>query len=88
MPFPISDDQLHTMLRRRGVQVDAGPAILVAKGEAVAPHRGLWAGTIAKSIQDIMHQDSGLDGDAWRLSLLCWMLFQKIIDGHEPGSGC
>jgi type I restriction enzyme M protein len=33
-----------------------------------------------KSIQDIMRQDVGVDGDAQRLSQLCWMFFLKIID--------
>ncbi len=32
-----------------------------------------------KSIQDIMRQDVGVDGDAQRLSQLCWMFFLKII---------
>ena len=36
-----------------------------------------------KSIQDIMRQDSGVDGDAQRLSQLSWMFFLKIIDDHD-----
>jgi len=36
--------------------------------------------TTVKSIQDIMRQDTGVDGDAQRLSQLCWMFFLKIID--------
>jgi type I restriction enzyme M protein len=36
-----------------------------------------------KSIQDIMRQDSGVDGDAQRISQLCWMFFLKIIDDQE-----
>src|SRR6478672_484761 len=36
-----------------------------------------------KSIQDIMRQDSGVDGDAQRLSQLCWMFFLKIIDDQD-----
>lgn len=36
-----------------------------------------------KSIQDIMRQDAGVDGDAQRLSQLCWMFFLKIIDDQD-----
>ena len=36
-----------------------------------------------KTIQDIMRQDQGVDGDAQRLSQLVWMLFLKIIDDEE-----
>jgi len=36
-----------------------------------------------KSIQDIMRQDTGVDGDAQRLSQLCWMFFLKIIDDQD-----
>jgi type I restriction enzyme M protein len=36
-----------------------------------------------KSIQDIMRQDVGVDGDAQRLSQLCWMFFLKIIDDQD-----
>ena len=39
--------------------------------------------TIVKSIQDIMRQDSGVDGDAQRISQLCWMFFLKIIDDQD-----
>lgn len=41
------------------------------------------ARTAVKSIQDIMRQDSGVDGDAQRLSQLCWMFFLKIIDDQD-----
>jgi type I restriction enzyme M protein len=34
------------------------------------------------SIQDIMRQVSGVDGDAQRISQLCWMFFLKIIDDY------
>ena len=47
-----------------------------------------------KSIQDIMRQDAGVDGDAQRISQLCWMFFLKIIDDQDqelelfaPGDG-
>ncbi|MEN9463367.1 MAG: hypothetical protein RLZZ355_1297, partial [Pseudomonadota bacterium] len=30
---------------------------------------------VIKSIQDIMRQDSGVDGDAQRISQLTWLLF-------------
>lgn len=36
-----------------------------------------------KSIQGIMRQDTGLDGDAQRISQLCWMFFLKIIDDQD-----
>jgi type I restriction-modification system DNA methylase subunit len=36
-----------------------------------------------KSIQDIMPQDTGVDGDAQRISQLCWMFFLKIIDDQD-----
>jgi len=38
---------------------------------------------IIKSIQNIMRQDGGVDGDAQRLSQLCWMLFLKMFDEKE-----
>ena len=39
--------------------------------------------THVKSIQDIMRQDTGVDGDAQRISQLCWMFFLKIIDDQD-----
>ena len=39
--------------------------------------------TIVKSIQDLMRQDVGVDGDAQRISQLCWMFFLKIIDDQD-----
>ena len=39
--------------------------------------------THIKSIQDIMRQDTGIDGDAQRISQLCWMFFLKIIDDQD-----
>ena len=39
--------------------------------------------TLIKSIQDIMRQDTGIDGDAQRISQLCWMFFLKIIDDQD-----
>ena len=38
---------------------------------------------IIKSVQDIMRQDSGVDGDAQRISQLVWMLFLKVFDSKE-----
>ena len=38
---------------------------------------------IVKSIQDIMRQDTGVDGDAQRISQLCWLFFLKIIDDQD-----
>ena len=39
--------------------------------------------TTVKSIQDLMRQDTGVDGDAQRISQLCWMFFLKIIDDQD-----
>ena len=39
--------------------------------------------TTIKSVQDIMRQDAGVDGDAQRISQLVWMLFLKIFDSKE-----
>ncbi len=39
--------------------------------------------TTVKAIQDIMRKDSGVDGDAQRISQLCWMFFLKIIDDQD-----
>ena len=39
--------------------------------------------TLIKSIQDIMRQDTGIDGDAQRISQLCWMFFLKIIGDQD-----
>jgi type I restriction enzyme M protein len=36
-----------------------------------------------KSIQDIMRKDAGVDGDAQRISQLCWMFFLKILDDRD-----
>lgn len=38
---------------------------------------------IIKSIQDVMRQDSGVDGDAQRISQLTWLLFLKVFDAQE-----
>lgn len=38
---------------------------------------------IVKQIQNIMRKDTGVDGDAQRLSQLVWMLFLKIFDDRE-----
>ena len=43
--------------------------------------------SIIKSIQDIMRQDSGVDGDAQRLSQLTWLLFLKVFDALEEELG-
>src|SRR3954453_17144440 len=39
--------------------------------------------TLVKSIQDIMRQDVGVDGDAQRISQLSWMFFLKILDDQD-----
>jgi type I restriction enzyme M protein len=38
---------------------------------------------VVKAIQDIMRQDAGVDGDAQRISQLCWMFFLKIVDDQD-----
>jgi type I restriction enzyme M protein len=38
---------------------------------------------IIKSIQDVMRQDSGVDGDAQRIGQLTWLLFLKVFDAQE-----
>ncbi|MCH1626122.1 N-6 DNA methylase [Ferdinandcohnia quinoae] len=40
-------------------------------------------GTLIKRIQDIMRQDSGVDGDAQRISQMVWLLFLKVYDAKE-----
>ena len=38
---------------------------------------------VIKSVQDIMRKDTGVDGDAQRISQIGWMLFLKIFDDRE-----
>ncbi len=38
---------------------------------------------IIKSIQNIMRQDKGLNGDAQRIEQLGWMIFLKIFDAKD-----
>jgi type I restriction enzyme M protein len=38
---------------------------------------------LVKSIQDIMRKDTGVDGDAQRMSQLVWMFFVKIMDDQD-----
>lgn len=39
--------------------------------------------SLIKSVQDIMRQDAGVDGDAQRIAQLVWMLFLKVFDAKE-----
>lgn len=39
--------------------------------------------TLIKRLKDIMRQDSGVDGDAQRLSQLVWLIFLKVMDSRE-----
>ena len=39
--------------------------------------------TTVKAIQDIMRKDAGVDGDAQRISQMCWLFFLKIIDDQD-----
>ena len=38
---------------------------------------------IVKSIQDIMRQDAGINGDAQRIEQMVWLLFLKVFDALE-----
>jgi type I restriction enzyme M protein len=38
---------------------------------------------LVKTIQNIMRKDAGVDGDAQRISQLCWMFFLKIVDDQD-----
>ncbi|MBP9819171.1 N-6 DNA methylase [Candidatus Woesebacteria bacterium] len=40
-------------------------------------------GSKVKTIQNIMRQDTGVDGDAQRISQLGWLIFLKIFDDRE-----
>ena len=39
--------------------------------------------SIIRSIMDIMRKDTGVDGDAQRISQMVWMLFMKIFANKE-----
>lgn len=39
--------------------------------------------TLVKSVQDIMRKDTGVDGDAQRISQMVWLIFLKIFDDKE-----
>ena len=39
--------------------------------------------TTIKTMQDIMRQDAGVDGDAQRISQIVWLIFLKIFDDSE-----
>lgn len=43
----------------------------------------MFVGNTIKSIQDVMRQDTGVDGDAQRISQLVWMIFLKVFDDKE-----
>jgi type I restriction enzyme M protein len=36
-----------------------------------------------KSIQDVMRQDAGINGDAQRIEQMVWLLFLKVFDALE-----
>ncbi len=38
---------------------------------------------VIKSIQDVMRQDAGINGDAQRIEQLVWLLFLKVFDALE-----
>ena len=37
-----------------------------------------------KRIQDVMRNDSGVNGDAQRIEQIVWLLFLKIYDRFNP----
>jgi type I restriction enzyme M protein len=39
--------------------------------------------SVVRQIQETMRQDVGVDGDAQRISQLCWMFFLKILDDQD-----
>ncbi|MFH1769916.1 MAG: class I SAM-dependent DNA methyltransferase [Parcubacteria group bacterium] len=43
----------------------------------------MFSAATIKSIQDIMRQDIGVDGDAQRLAQLVWLVFLKILDDGD-----
>ncbi|MEX0909813.1 MAG: class I SAM-dependent DNA methyltransferase [Candidatus Paceibacterota bacterium] len=43
----------------------------------------MFSAATIKSIQDIMRQDVGVDGDAQRLNQLVWLVFLKILDDGD-----
>ena len=38
---------------------------------------------VIKSIQDVMRQDAGINGDAQRIEQMVWLLFLKVFDALE-----
>jgi len=38
---------------------------------------------IIKSLQDVMRQDAGINGDAQRIEQMVWLLFLKVFDAQE-----
>ena len=38
---------------------------------------------LVKRLQNIMRQDSGVDGDAQRIAQIVWILFLKVYDAKE-----
>ncbi len=39
--------------------------------------------SVIKSIQDVMRQDAGINGDAQRIEQMVWLLFMKVFDALE-----
>ena len=40
-------------------------------------------GTLVKSLQNIMRNDAGVNGDAQRIEQMTWLFFLKIYDAKE-----
>ncbi|MDP3083374.1 MAG: type I restriction-modification system subunit M N-terminal domain-containing protein, partial [Rubrivivax sp.] len=38
---------------------------------------------LIKSVQDVMRQDAGINGDAQRIEQMVWLLFLKVFDALE-----
>jgi hypothetical protein len=39
---------------------------------------------VIKSIQDVMRQDAGINGDAQRIEQMVWLLFLKVLLSLQP----
>ena len=74
--------QLIKAVRRHG-QASSAPSTNCKPPSIRKPPRSMSVRNTVKSIQDIMRQDVGVDGDAQRISQLCWMFFLKIIDDQD-----
>ena len=58
---------------------------LYAQAQALTPTPNLnvHLTPVIKSIQDVMRQDAGINGDAQRIEQMVWLLFLKVFDALE-----